>query len=155
MIDHNKYQLSTAGADATFLGTTQTLSAYSSWQENQVGAVVQCSCIEQSKTYIEFKPTFNPRTSCEYREVDDFHHTTYSQRDIQNSDAKGYFITASAIDEFSRTFPGSTLYENQLAVAHAAFSLFILGKKFSVVVSSTEVELIDFCKQRNWTYQII
>jgi len=154
MQENKQFSSSSLDADVTFLGTPETLSGYSPWQESQIGAVAQCYYSGVSETCVEFKSTYNPRSGCEYSRIDSFWNTTLFEREKVFGDLGVYAVTTSAVECFSQTFSGSSLYGNQLAVAYAAFSLSLLGRKFSIVVSSTETGLINFCKDRNWTYYV-
>jgi len=152
MNENKQFSSLSIDAETTVLGTPETLSSYSPWQESQVGAVAQCYVSGPLETVVEFKPTYNPRSGCEYSRVDNFWNTTLFERERMYGDLQRYSVTTSAKSSFSQTFAASNLFGNQLSVAYAAFSMFLLGQKFSVIASSTETGLINFCKDRNWTY---
>ncbi len=169
MFKHNRYSIvgysmdniesyyqNTASVSAPILiGTSQTMYSHTDMYENPVGGRVICSSSAENEFTFSVTAGKNPRSGCAYPLLNAFQNTTAFQQDrLENSQ---YYSVSSELDKFLKVLSVSniSLSTDQLGVAYAAYNLWELGYRICVMVSHSEIGLINFCTSQHLKCSII
>jgi hypothetical protein len=151
------------------LGTSLSLSTYKNDQDNNIIECYSCSkTIDINNEYgssllleyiIETKLKRDPSTGY-YSSINNYfsNTTSFERRGLYSEDylyLNQYYLTSSATNNFSRTFPRCDLQGDQFVVACTAFCLQELGHEVNIIVHPDEITLMNFCRENNWNYKII
>jgi hypothetical protein len=142
-------------SDPILIGSQQTISSLSSMHEESIGGMV--TCCSSSENEFAFKTTagVNPCTGCEYPLTSSLNGTTAFHQDNLEKDL--YHSESREVDRFYRMLDISNmgLSVEEIATAYAAYNLWELGHRIYVMVSRSEIGLINFCTSQHLKYSII
>ncbi|OQX78702.1 MAG: hypothetical protein B6D56_08390 [Candidatus Omnitrophica bacterium 4484_70.1] len=155
----NSCRIPTCGSCYATQEYGQVLTCYSVEEEIKVETNKDTIDGQVQNFFVEAELTLNPSTGT-YTRKDFFplNNTTYFKEEIlcEPEEYKRYFsISSQTENEFYQVY--SSLYNltgDERAVAYTAFALKKLGCKFIIIISGEERNLLNFCIQGEYSYQI-
>lgn len=152
-------------AGSLIIATSQTMRRVSSWQEVPVSGLAACEVVTEEKVYdseiyddkrvvVSFAKGMNPCTGCQYSANDPFCDTTVfvPMADGSCQEIILYSSDSKIIGDISQT---SNLSGDEVGVAFVASELARSEFSFCILVQTNEVNLINYCKEKGWRYEIV